>query len=776
MTPFSFGRTRFVFALIVVFGLGSALSGCSSCTDVIPPVTDQDDGGLSIDRDACADDLCPPLGLCALQYQCEASCCAPGELCIEGACHSPGDSCRHSSHCPLGQVCEATLERCIPEAGECIYKPDLDIFDPVVLTAWRADSSTPEPAYMQVMMTPAVVDITENGNPDIVFSSFRDSVYYRDGILRAVDGRTFEPVFDLIDVERRVHPGSSLAIGDIDGDGRNEIVAVQPSGYGLIVFDDHTTDWAIKWRTEPFRMQEDGAVLVDLDGDGRVEVVAANRVFDGQTGELLCENSAVGNAPFQSVAVDLSGDGRLEVLAGNGAFRFESDGQGGFRCPTYWLHEHGGGFPAVGDFGTFTSGRRDFDTRDGIPEVVTVSLDASRQIQLVNGQSGKRIWAASIPTAGHPLFSRTLCESKTGAGPPTVADFNGDGRANIATAGACFYAVFDTDGSLMWKMPTQDFSSRNTGSSVFDFQGDGKAEVIYGDECFLRVFDGSGNGDGTTDILFEVANTTGTLRELPVIVDVDNDFHADIVVTSNDYSNGATGLCHHTWPNFQERGGASRGVRVIRDRHNRWVSTRPVWNQHAYHVTNVCDGRVDALCPGRENKPGAIPTRPVANHSLTHLNNFRQNVQGEADLFHAPDLTILGIVSRCGELGLEIEVVVANQGARGVPPGLAVALYASIRGNEELVTVLETSKSLAPGARETLRFAWNDSPLVRGDGTIVTLRAHADLDENEEQQHGECNEDNNTMSIAATCPCRSDHDCTPGNWCTERAQCHRVPQ
>src|SRR5690606_36416923 len=121
-----------------------------------------------------------------------------------------------------------------------------------------------------------------------------------------------------------------------------------------------------------------------------------------------------------------------------------------------------------------------------------------------------------------------------------------------AMAGARFYLVYNNDGTLLWRMPTRDFSSRITGSSVFDFQGDGRAEVVYADECFLRVYDGRGNGDGTSTELFKVSNTSGTARELPVIVDVDGDFHTDIVVMSND-NTGVPNQCRNTHnPEFDE--------------------------------------------------------------------------------------------------------------------------------------------------------------------------------------------------------------------------------
>lgn len=707
---------------------------------------------------------------CESQNVCGQGCCTDDELCIANSCVTPGAACEHNVQCGNGQICEPTIGKCIPRSADaCIYKPDTDVFDPVVHVAWVDDATTtPLPDYNQVMMTPAVVDITGDGIPDIVFSTFKGAGYGSASILRAVNGRTYEPIFDLIEPEKHVVGATSVAIGDLDGDGKNEIVAAAPGG-GLIAFDDIDTGWAVMWKTaEVFGVSWDGPALADLDGDGQVEVIFANRVFNAKTGEQLCLNTAVGASASGSIPVDLDGDGKLEVIAANGAFKFINNGDGTYECPTYWTYEgNASGFPAVGDFGTFTNDPPQFDQRDGIPEVVVVH---GSNMRLFNGQTGQQLWAAPLPTEGHPHFSQATCASGNTAGPPTIADFNGNGRANVAAAGACFYVVFNNDGSLLWKMPTQDHSSRVTGSSVFDFQGDGKAEVIYGDECFLRVFDGTGNGDGTTNILFEVANTSGTTRELPVIVDADGDFSADIVVISNNYSSGITDQCTARWPGFVEKGGDSRGIRVIKDRENRWVNTRPVWNQHQYSVTNVCDGLNDALCPGTANRPGAIPRGQLPNHAMSSLNNFRQNVQGEG-IFDAPDLTILNIAMTCGLDGAQVEVTVANQGDRSVPDGMDVALFDA---QDVLITVLKTTIPLLPGGRETLSYNWENPPVTRGTQGVLGIRADVDNDGNDNGRFNECREDNNTKTAETTCPCINDTHCDAGFYCLS-GECRPIP-
>src|SRR3546814_12763248 len=121
-------------------------------------------------------------------------------------------------------------------------------------------------------------------------------------------------------------------------------------------------------------------------------------------------------------------------------------------------------------------------------------------------------------------------ESSAGGGPPTVADFDGDGRPEVGTAGRTHYVVFDPDedgdDSVLWTNETIDISSAVTGSTVFDFDNDGSAEVVYRDEQNLYIWNGS---DGA--LRYRRPFGTVTPEELPVVAEVEAERHAQIVIT-----------------------------------------------------------------------------------------------------------------------------------------------------------------------------------------------------------------------------------------------------
>jgi DNA-binding beta-propeller fold protein YncE len=142
-------------------------------------------------------------------------------------------------------------------------------------------------------------------------------------------------------------------------------------------------------------------------------------------------------------------------------------------------------------------------------QIVLVDPFSNGRLLLLDHQMNM-IWGPfAIPTTGVPFSN---------GGPPTIADFDGDGGPEIGVAGDRHYVVFDGDGSILWQQPTQDLSSGFTGSAAFDFQGDGRAEVVYADETALRVYNGA-NGA----VLFSTPHSSITGYELSVVADVDAD-------------------------------------------------------------------------------------------------------------------------------------------------------------------------------------------------------------------------------------------------------------
>ena len=157
--------------------------------------------------------------------------------------------------------------------------------------------------------------------------------------------------------------------------------------------------------------------------------------------------------------------------------------------------------------------------------------------------------------------------------PANIHDYDGDGEAEIAVKSGIYYLVMEPDGTLLWKTAVNEIGNTGSGGTAFDFLGDGSAEGIYADNHNMFVFDDQG------EYLLVIDRDSFTAIEYPIVADVDNDNSAEIVLVSNRWL--------YSPPH-------APALQVIRDKEDRWVPARRIWNQHGYHVTNV---REDGTIP-----------------------------------------------------------------------------------------------------------------------------------------------------------------------------------
>ena len=565
----------------------------------------------------------------------------------------------------------------------CSFEATPGGFDPVV--EWNKSTFPVEPAHNQVMMTPAVADINGDGTPDVVFSTFTGGNYVTNGILRVIDGATGTDIWNLTGPLYRVKGEAGVAVGDLDNDGTLEIIATHESDRLMRVEHDGSVSWIETVSAlPPVNKRWGSASLADLDQDGNPEIIIGATVLNAGGG-LVWEGAAGrGGHPIGplSTVADIDMDGSPDVVAGNTVYN--ADGT------VKWTAAINDGFPAVANF-------------DADPEaevvVVTTAGGGSTYTGMVYllDTDGTVLWATASPGGPH-------------GGAPTIADVDNDGMPEIGVAGRSAYVVFEHDGTVKWTSTTQDASSTVTGSSVFDFEGDGSAEIVYGDELFLRIYDGA-----TGAILYALAKPSGTTYELPVIADVDADGNAEIIAAANNYHfAGITGIV------------------VIGDLNDSWVTTRQIWNQHQYHITNV-------------NEDGSIPA--VEANNWETFNNFRLNVQTAAGgALAAPDLIPSYIRVNPVGGGDEITVRVGNGGSALVGAGVTVDFYDGdpSLGGTSLIGSSVTSGSLAPGAWEDVSITVPDAP-----STIWVVVDDPSL-------NNECNENNNEHHAVFNSPPTAD--------------------
>ncbi len=567
------------------------------------------------------------------------------------------------------------------------------------------------------------------------------------------DGSTWEVMWqnDSLPNNRHTRGGAQPSIADLNADGRPEVII------GNVVLDGLTGK-----------------------GPGDVDLPPEALAWDGRDLEatLPGANLGIGNNAFlgpASTVADLDRDGFQEVIAGNTVYNYDGSEKWTYKYTTTNSSCGGSldcdGYNAVGNFDADDNGEvviirqgelfvlnDDGTPVDGIPLPIRipgapgdVAAPTYTPAAYVPSEPpydedgdllpperilcGGALQLAAYDALGNPIMSSgeqvVVCTAGANeSGPPTVADFDGDGFAEIGTASSTAYVVFDFQCTgdplppecerewVRWMVENDDCSSRATGSSVFDFEGDGSAEVVYADETTFRIFRGS---DG--QILYEdTSHSSNTRIEMPIVVDVDNDGKSEVVIPE---------------PNTNNNLG---GIEIWEDADNNWVRTRRIWNQHGYSVTNVTED-------------GQIPREPEPNWTSSRLNNFRQNVQ-PGGLFDAPDFVVREIIrTECNDAQYTFAVVVGNDGSLSIPPGILThVVVETTDGMEQFdLGTFPTTEWLLPGQSEQLDvvFAIPDRAVV----TEIRVLATIDDDGMSGQQYNECDEDNNdAASNPISCP------------------------
>lgn len=570
--------------------------------------------------------------------------------------------------------------RSIAQNEECFSEgPTVGSFTPIV--EWTKNRWSVQSSSNQIMMMPAVGSLTDDdGDGDADSDDVPDIVVitYDPPVLRVVSGDGGAEIVNVPDSSLQGQGGVALA--DIDGDGWTDIVAATTTG--VVAYDAAGTRmWTSQSASGNIYGTCDNPAISDMDGDGRPEIVMGRTIFDN-TGRILgrgrfgmggVNSNNVGTTSF---AVDLDGDGEQEVITGNAAYK--KDGT------TVWSNSQQDGYVAVGNF----------DADDG-GEVVVSNAGRIR----LQDTDGTVICSAAIPGASDSYYG----------GPPTVADFDGDGEAEFAAAAGSRYSVFERDCSVKWQATTQDASSGNTGSSVFDFEGDGIAEAVYADERRTWVFagpDGSVKLEGTQ-------HSNATWLEYPAIADVDGDGQAEIVVANT--------------PNFS--GESYYGLTVYGDADSSWRSGRRIWNQHAYHITNVDDD-------------GGIP-RSADRNWLTY-NNFRSGDLAPGGGYSGPDLIVEVedvCTDECDRDRLTIWVTVGNAGYEDVGVEVEMKLIGILDDGTERLLGEETIAGSLPAGTQLAAYEFLVDPVPdRLTGVYAKIDKGNDAPDD---AVNECIEDNN---------------------------------
>ena len=341
--------------------------------------------------------------------------------------------------------------------------------------------------------------------------------------------------------------GDSIAVGDLDGDGRDDIVI---SAWGNGVHDGTASvfvnrgDGTFKSsQTFATNVESQSVVVGDFSGDGRLDFAVVNGMSDLQ----LFVN--LGNAVFASgkrlkapesvvvmTAADFNRDGHadLALTTPRQIGVLLGDGAGGFADPLTFSTGSNANSIAVDDF-----------NRDGFPDLVVTNADWEGTCPgtgLICTPTGLAAGTVNVLlNQGDGTFAPQSAYA-AGNGPESVTtgDFNGDGAADIAATNSVdnTLSVFLNAGDGTFGPPVtypnagsgtsalgEPFPGTGGGVATADFDGDGHVDIVV---AHGSLQDGNGvilvllnQGDGTfrDPLTFP---TTGLLNAFAV-----TDFNGD---------------------------------------------------------------------------------------------------------------------------------------------------------------------------------------------------------------------------------------------------------
>jgi len=234
---------------------------------------------------------------------------------------------------------------------------------------------------------------------------------------------------------------SPPAVGDIDRDGRKELVLVTNDGY-IGVFRPNGT-LLNQWQFGTNIWDTFSPVLADMDSNGYLDIIVTYtkdmtnviKVFD-RNGTILpgWPKTFQGNAPHGPTVADMDGDGRAEIIVVTGSFWDElralrGDGSSLPNWPVTIPYDYG--YPSV----------------DCYPVVADINGDGQQEVLITvsNATNGRLLAYAADGTtiSGFPKYASPASEIRSTA---AIGDLDSNGRLDL---------LVKSEGGFLfaWEMP-----------------------------------------------------------------------------------------------------------------------------------------------------------------------------------------------------------------------------------------------------------------------------------------------------------------------------------
>jgi hypothetical protein len=289
-------------------------------------------------------------------------------------------------------------------------------------------------------------DILVSGSGDCVTSTGTPGIIYH-----------FEP--NGVPVAQSTTPACTSVLADLNGDGIADLVGMVPGTLFLFRGDGTGSFQPMAQMPIPRQTIQD-VMFRDMDRDGNVDIVLNGSIMYGSA-NFQFDTVTFPSSGVEFVVGDFDGDGMPDIgtstgmLFGNGGRTFTAPTGTGVDCSSAYARA-----PAIGDL-----------NGDGKDDLVCGSATSYLvSIYLSEGRTGFR-YDNAIAIPGYSPIVSTI----------NVADFNGDGRADIAigTGGPDAVLIYSATATGHYQISSYAIGVNPISSMVGDFNHDGTPDLAF---------------------------------------------------------------------------------------------------------------------------------------------------------------------------------------------------------------------------------------------------------------------------------------------------------